>query len=612
MCGIVGYIGGRPAAEIVLAALKRLEYRGYDSAGIAVLNASGIEIRRSAGKLANLEALLRARPLEGRAGLGHTRWATHGRPSEENAHPHLDCSGGIAVVHNGILENYLALREGLVRQGHKFKSETDSEVLAHLVEHHAGSAGSLEAAVQRALGDVRGAYAMAVLADWAPDRIVTAKHGGGGVVLGAGRGEAFIASDIPAILPHTRDVVILDEDEMAVVTRDGYALSTVDGRAVDRGPTRLEWEPSVAGKGGYRHFMLKEIYEQPAATLDTFRGRGAMETGDAVLPECRLDSHVTSRITRVLLAGCGTSYHATLVARTLIERLAGLPAEVDISSELRYRDPLIGDDVLVVAISQSGETADTLGALKVARAKGARTLAVTNVLGSALSREADGVLYTRAGPEIGVCSTKTFTATIVACYLLALHLGRGRRFLSRDAGLKYLHELMDLPAIVRAALGVDHHVESLAGLVSEHSRFMFLGRGLSHPVALEGALKLKEISYLPAEAFPGGEMKHGPIALVDKTMPVVGLIPRDTTYNRMLANLEEIRARDGLIIAVAHPDDREVSAIADHVIAVPPAPELLAPIVNVVPLQLLAYHVALRRGCDVDQPRNLAKSVTVE
>jgi glucosamine--fructose-6-phosphate aminotransferase (isomerizing) len=612
MCGIVGYIGNRSAVEIILEGLKRLEYRGYDSAGIAVLGAAGLQVRRSPGKIKNLEAVLRERPVVGNSGVGHTRWATHGRPSEENAHPHTDCSGSLVVVHNGILENYLPIKERLQAEGHAFKSETDTEVIAHLVERHLKDTPKLEQAVKRALSELRGSYAVAVVSAHAPDRLIAAKHGAGGVVVGLGSGETFIASDIPAILSHTRDVVVLEDDEVAVVTREGIDLSTLDNQPVERRPQRILWDPIMAEKGGYRHFMLKEIYEQPRAVTDTFRGRVAPETGNFVLPDANLDPATIAELERVVFIACGTSYHAGIVGRFMVERLAGLTAEVDLGSEFRYRDAIVGPKTLVVALSQSGETADTLGAVKAARAKGAPILAITNVVGSALSREATGVLYTHAGPEIGVCSTKTFTATMTACYLLALFLGRERGALTAEEGRKRIQDLLEVPRLMEAALELDSEIAELARQLFHYRDFLYLGRGVHYPIALEGALKLKEISYIHAEGYPAGEMKHGPIALIDDALPVVALTPRDGTYERMMGNIEEVRARDGKVIAVAHAGDREISGKADHVIAVPPTVDLLSPILMVIPLQLLAYHVAVRRGCDVDQPRNLAKSVTVE
>jgi len=612
MCGIVGYIGERSAVGIILDGLKRLEYRGYDSAGVAVLGPEGLQVRRSAGRIKQLEAILREQPVKGSVGLGHTRWATHGRPSEENAHPHTDCSGSLVVVHNGILENYLPIKERLLAEGHTFKSETDTEVLAHLIERHLKDVPRLEDAVKRALREFRGSYAIGVVSTKAPDRLVAAKHGAGGVVVGLGAGETVIASDIPAILAHTRDVIVLEDAEVAVVRRDGVELSTLEGQPVQREPTRILWDPIMAEKGGYRHFMLKEIYEQPRAVTDTMRGRIVPESGNVILPDVNLDPTAVREIRRIVLLACGTSYHAALVGRSMLERLAGIPCEVDLGSEFRYRDAVVGPDTLVVALSQSGETADTLGAVKAARAKGTPLLAITNVVGSALSREATGILYTHAGPEIGVASSKTFTATMTACYLLALYLGRQRGALTAEEGRKRIQELLEIPRLMEATLELDAPVAELARSLFHYQNFLYLGRGVHYPIALEGALKLKELSYIHAEGYAAGEMKHGPIALIDETMPVLALTPRDHTYERMLGNIEEVRARDGKVIAVAHAGDREIAAKADHVIAVPPAVDLLSPILMVIPLQLLAYHMAVRRGCDVDQPRNLAKSVTVE
>jgi glucosamine--fructose-6-phosphate aminotransferase (isomerizing) len=612
MCGIVGYIGSQGATGIILDGLKRLEYRGYDSAGVAILSDGVLQVRRSAGRLRNLETLLRDRPLDGPVGLGHTRWATHGRPSEENAHPHTDCTGSIVVVHNGILENYLPVKHRLAADGHTFKSETDTEVLAHLVEHHWPGAGGLAEAVRRALAELRGAYAVGVISDREPDALVAAKTGAGGVVVGLGDDEYFLASDIPAILSHTRDVLILEDDEMAVLTRQGIRLSTLGGRPVERSVTRIVWDPIMAEKGGYRHFMLKEIYEQPRAITDTFRGRISPETGDCFLPDLNLTGEELAAFRRVVLVACGTSYHAGLVGRQWIERLAKVGADVEIGSEFRYRDPVVGPDTLVVAISQSGETADTLGAIRTARARGAPVVAICNVVGSALAREAHGVVYTHAGPEIGVASTKTFTATLTALYLFALHLGRVRGVLDAAAGQARLQELLELPRQVEAALAREEEVAELARHLAERRDFLYLGRGLNFPIALEGALKMKELSYIHAEGYPGGEMKHGPIALIDEHMPVVALVPRDSTHDRMVANIEEVRARDGFLVALAHAGDDAIREKAAHVLTLPPAGELLMPVIASVPLQLLAYHVAVRRGCDVDQPRNLAKSVTVE
>ena len=612
MCGIVGYVGDKGAVGIIVDGLKRLEYRGYDSAGVAVLDRGGLQVRRAVGRIKALETTLRDKPLTGTIGIGHTRWATHGRPSEENAHPHTDCGGGLVVVHNGILENYLEIKERLRAAGHTFRSQTDTEVLAHLVEHHLKETGRLEAAVRAALREVRGSYAIGVVSAAAPDRLVAAKQGAGSVVVGLGRGEMFIASDIPAILAHTRDVVILEDDDMAVVTAHGVELTTTDGDPVQREPVKILWDPIMAEKGGYRHFMLKEIYEQPRAITDTFRGRIAPETGSIVLPDVSLDPSTVKAIQRVMLVACGTAWHAATLTRMMIERLAGIPAEVDLASEFRYRDAIVGPETLVIAVSQSGETADTIGAVKAARQKGCPILAVTNVVGSALAREATGVLQMHAGPEIGVASTKAFSTMIVAGYLLGLWLGRQRGVLTAEDVRKHIQDLVEIPRLVEKTLELDQPIAALARHLSSATDFLYLGRGVQFPIALEGALKLKEISYIHAEGYAGGEMKHGPIALIADGLPVVALAPRDSSYERMLGNMEEVRARDGMLIAVCHPGDRAVASKAQHVIEVPPCAELLAPLLTVIPLQLLAYHVAVRRGCDVDQPRNLAKSVTVE
>jgi glutamine---fructose-6-phosphate transaminase (isomerizing) len=613
MCGIVGYVGEKSAVGIIVEGLKKLEYRGYDSAGVAVLGSSGVlEVRRAAGRMKVLEGILRERPVAGSLGIGHTRWATHGRPSDENAHPHTDCSGTLVVVHNGILENYLEIKERLVAEGHTFKSQTDTEVLAHHIEHYLKSAGRLDRAVKHALNDFRGSYAVGVISTAAPDRLVAAKHGAGSVVVGLGRGEMFVASDIPAILGHTRDVVILEDGEVAVVTAEGVDLSTLDDQPVQREPVRILWDPIMAEKGGYRHFMLKEMYEQPRAITDTFRGRIAPETGNILLPDVNLDPGTVKAIQRVVFVACGTASYASLLGRSMIERLAGLPAEVDLGSEFRYRDAIVGPETLVIAVSQSGETADTLGAVKAARLKGAPILAITNVVGSALVREATGTLYMHAGPEIGVASTKAFSTMVVASYLVGLWLGRQRGVLTAEDVRKRMQDLVEIPRLVEAALGLDTTVAALARHLSSAHDFLYLGRGVQYPIALEGALKLKELSYIHAEGYAGGEMKHGPIALIDDGFPVVALAPRDGSYERMLGNIEEVRAREGQVIAVVQTGDRLIASKAQHVIEVPAAAELLMPLITVVPLQLLAYHIAVRRGCDVDQPRNLAKSVTVE
>ena len=612
MCGIVGYLGDKDAVGVIVEGLKRLEYRGYDSAGVAVLGPSGLEVRRAAGRIKVLEGILRDHPVRGTVGIGHTRWATHGRPTDENAQPHTDGSGTLVVVHNGIIENYLPIKERLAAEGHVFTSETDTEVIAHLIERHLGQTPRLEEAVRRALGELKGSYAIVVLSKRTPDRLVAAKHGAGSVVVGLGQGETYLASDIPALLAHTRDVVVLEDEDVAVVTRHGVEIADLQGAPVSRAPARILWDPILAEKGGYRHFMLKEIYEQPRAVADTLRGRVSPEGGTVVLPEIGLDPDVVAGLQRVVFVACGTSYHAAIVGRFLVERLAGLSSDVDLGSEFRYRDAVLGPETLVVAISQSGETADTLGAVKAARDRGAPIVGITNVVGSALARESTGVLYTHAGPEIGVASSKTFTATLTACYLLALWLGRRRGVLLAEDGRKHIQGLLELPRLMEQTLEREPEIAELAKEMAAYKNFLFLGRGLHYPLALEGALKLKELSYLHAEGYPAGEMKHGPIALIDDGMPVIALTPRDASYERMMNTVEEVRARDGHIIALAHEGDRDIAARAARVMTVPATAELLSPILMALPLQLLSYHVAVRLGRDVDQPRNLAKSVTVE
>jgi len=612
MCGIFGYIGTRNAVEILLDGLRRLEYRGYDSAGLAIQTSSRLEVRRSAGRIDHLDRLVAREPLEGTVGLGHTRWATHGRPADHNAHPHRDCSGSLAVVHNGILENYLELKSALEADGHRFTSETDTEVVAHLVEGYVKAGADLPAALTAALRQIRGAFAICVLSATEPGRIVVAKRGAGAVVIGLGDNETFVASDIPAVLPHTRHVILLEDDEIAVVGQATLSISLLSGVPVQRTASEVTWDAAMAEKGGYEHFMLKEIHEQPQAVTDTMRGRINLEAGSVDLPEARLTPELVGRLQRVYLISCGTSYHAALIGRTMVERLTGLSAEADLASEFRYRDTMLGPETLVVAISQSGETADTLGAVKAARDRGAPVLAITNVVGSAIAREAGGVVYTHAGPEIGVASTKTFTATITAAYLLALSLGIQRGFLTARDGQKRLAELVEVPGLMAQAIATQTDVAALAAELAVHSNFLFLGRGVNYPIALEGALKLKEISYIHAEGYAAGEMKHGPIALIDEGLPVVALTPRDGCYDRMVGNVEEVKARGGCVIAVCDRGDHEMARRADHALVVPAAAELLAPLVTVIPLQLLAYHIAVLRGCDVDQPRNLAKSVTVE
>ncbi len=609
MCGIVGYVGDRDAVRILLDGLRRLEYRGYDSAGLAVQAPSGLEVRRSAGKIDNLCDRIQHDPLAGTTGLGHTRWATHGRPSDANSHPHADCSRRLVVVHNGILENYLELKTALLAEGHVFRSETDTEVMAHLVERELGRTADLTQAVRAAARGVRGAYALCVLSADHPGQIVALKRGAGAVVLGLGDGESFVASDIPALLPHTRTVLIMQDEEMAVISRSGVELAKLDGTPIERVASVITWDTAMAEKAGYRHFMLKEINEQPEAVDRTIRAHVVGGTGELRLPEANLSAAL---IQRIVLLSCGTSYHAALIGRSMIERLAGLTTEVDLASEFRYRDAILGPGTLVVAVSQSGETADTLGAVHAAAERGARTLGITNVIGSALARDAHGVIYTHAGPEIGVASTKTFSATVAAFYLLAVALGRDRGYLDAQDTQKRLGELSDMPLLMTETLALHDQVGPIAREIAPHTNLLYLGRGPQHAVALEGALKLKEISYIHAEGYAAGEMKHGPIALIDERMPVVVLTPRDASYDRMVGNVEEIKARGGRVIAVCHRGDVEMTNRVNRVLEVPAAPDLLMPLLTSIPLQLLAYEVALLRGTDVDQPRNLAKSVTVE
>ena len=617
MCGIVGYVGGRPAVPIILDGLRRLEYRGYDSAGIAVLDpANRLLVRRASGKLRNLEDVIRVDPLEGSFGVGHTRWATHGRPTEENAHPHRDCHGDLVVVHNGIIENYLELKAQLQQEGHRFQTETDTEVIAHLIEKH--FTGSLEEAVRQAVRHLRGVFAIAVLSRKDPGKIVAARMGPPAVV-GLGDGEYFVASDVPAILSHTRDVFFLADGDLAVITSEGVRLSNFDGQPVKRQVTHILWDPIMAEKGGYKHFMLKEIFEQPRAVRDTIVGRVELETGSVFLDEMDISPDEFRSFRQVKIVACGTSWHAALAGKFMIEKLARLPVEVDYGSEFRYRDPILGPDVLTVVISQSGETADTLAAQREAKLKGSKTLAICNVPGSMVTREASGTIYTHAGPEIGVASTKAFTTQLAALFLLALHLARVRGALDADECKKHAQDLLGIPAKLEAVLSQDALYEDLAKRYFKASDFLYLGRGINFPIALEGALKLKEISYIHAEGYPAGEMKHGPIALIDEEMPVVVVAARDPSdeasrvlYEKTLSNIQEVKARHGTVIAVVVQGDSATAALADHIIEVPPAGELLLPILEIVPLQLLAYHIAVRRGCDVDQPRNLAKSVTVE
>ena len=614
MCGIIGYIGPKPVVPVLIEGLRRLEYRGYDSAGLAVVNGHGIDVRRSAGKLHKLEEVLATDPLSGVYGLGHTRWATHGRPTEENAHPHRDCTGRIVVVHNGIIENYLELKRALQARGHRFVTETDTEVVAHLVEAEWGSDG-LESAVRRALKQLRGLFAIVLLSSDDPEKIVAVRNGPP-VVVGLGDKEWFVASDIPAILQHTRDVSFLDDREMAVVTRAGVTFTNLDGQVIDKRAHRITWDPVQAEKAGYKHFMLKEIFEQPTAVRETILGRVSQDTGLVFLDEMSLTDDDLQSIDKVQLLACGTSWHAGLVGKFLIEQLAGIPTEVDYGSEFRYRRPIVNKRTLTVVITQSGETADTLAALREAKAKGARSLAICNVVGSMATREAEGTLYTHAGPEIGVASTKAFTCQLVALHLLAMYLGQVRGTLDEARRRALIAELLALPHLLDEVLQTSRQVEEIAGRFYNRSDFLFLGRGINYPIALEGALKLKEISYIHAEGYPAGEMKHGPIALIDEQMPVVAIATADHVYEKMLGNIQEAKARGGSVIALATVGDTTLDSVLDRntdsIISLPAMPSELAPIAIVIPLQLIAYHIAVRRGCDVDQPRNLAKSVTVE
>ncbi len=610
MCGIVGYIGNKRLTSVLLDGLRRLEYRGYDSAGIAVVNDGGLQVVRCAGKLRDLEESLRLTPLEGTFGVGHTRWATHGRPTEENAHPHRDCTGRLVVVHNGIIENYVELKHELQKRGHSFKTETDTEVMAHLIEEKIRD-HPLEEAVRLTLPDLRGVYAISVISADEPKKIVAARNGPP-LVVGLGKDEYFVASDVPAILHHTREVFFLDDREIAVVTEQGVQIRDMEGRNVAKKVQRITWDPIMAEKSGFKHFMLKEIYEQPRAVRDTLLGRVSQETGKIFLEEMEISTDEFRRMRRISLVACGTSWHAALVGKFLLESLVKVPVEVDIGSEFRYRDPILHPDDLVVVISQSGETADTLAAQREARAKGLKTVAICNVVGSMITREASGVIYTHAGPEIGVASTKAFTAQLAALELLALHLAEVRGTLPPESAKEHITRLLHLPVQIEQILGTDPQIEEVAKEYYRASDFLFLGRGVNYPIALEGALKLKEISYIHAEGYPAGEMKHGPIALIDKNLPVVALAFGDRVYEKMMGNIEEVKAREGRIIAVTEKRNGELAKIASHVITIPKTADLLTPILAVIPLQLLAYHIALRRGCDVDQPRNLAKSVTVE
>jgi glucosamine--fructose-6-phosphate aminotransferase (isomerizing) len=618
VCGIVGYIGPKKVVPLILDGLHRLEYRGYDSAGIAVVNKKGkLEIRRASGKLNNLEEVLRESPIEGVYGIGHTRWATHGRPTEENAHPHRDCTGEVVVVHNGIIENYLELKKELIAEGHKFVTETDTEVIAHLVEKYSKDK-PLEEAVRLTVKRLTGVYALSVISTRDPNKIVAARLGPPSVV-GLGDHEYFIASDIPALLHHTREIFFLADGDIAVITPSGVRVMDEDGKTVERPPQHISWDPILAEKGGFKHFMQKEIFEQPRAVRDTFIGRISLDTGKAFLDSIDISESEFRDFTNIKIVACGTSWHAGLAGKFMIEKLARIPVEVDYGSEFRYRDPIVDARTLVVAISQSGETADTLAAQREAKADGAKSLGICNVVGSMLTREANGTIYTHAGPEIGVASTKAFTAQLTALAVLAIYLGQVRGKLQTDEARRLMQELTNIPQKMEAILRRDSQCKELAHQFFRTTDFLYLGRGIHYPIALEGALKLKEISYIHAEGYPAGEMKHGPNALIDENLPVVVIATRDDSdpasvqrYEKTVSNLQEVRARDGIVISIVTEGDRVARESSQHVIEIGTAPEIFSPILEIVPLQLLAYHIAVRRGCDVDQPRNLAKSVTVE
>jgi glucosamine--fructose-6-phosphate aminotransferase (isomerizing) len=620
MCGIVGYVGNKQVVPVIIDGLRKLEYRGYDSAGIAVVDENKhLSIRRAEGKLRNLEEAIRLHPLDGTYGIGHTRWATHGRPTEENAHPHRDQSGKVIVVHNGIIENYLQLKERLIALGSEFKTETDTEVVAHLIGHYIESEGlSLEMAVRRSVLELRGIFALSIISVDEPDTIIAVREGPP-VVIGLGDGEFFVASDIPAILQHTRDIFFLGDKEIAILTKDSVRVTDFEGNVVEPKQQRITWDPIAAEKGGFKHFMLKEIYEQPRAVRDTVQGRLSLDTGKIYLDQMNITEADFHGVTSIKIAACGTSWHAGIAGKYMIEQLARVPVEVDYASEFRYRDPVLDENTLLVVISQSGETADTIAALREAKNAGCKVLAICNVQGSMITREADGTILTHAGPEIGVASTKAFTSQMVALYLFALYLGQLRGRLNSEQAKFHAQQLAELPVKIEQLLNDSDSVEELSKELFRSTDFLYLGRGISFPVALEGALKLKEISYIHAEGYPAGEMKHGPNALIDEKLPVViintkepGNALSELRYEKTHSNIVEVHAREGVIISVLTEGDDVSARVSNHVISIPPASDLLAPILAIVPLQLLAYHIAVRRGCDVDQPRNLAKSVTVE
>jgi glucosamine--fructose-6-phosphate aminotransferase (isomerizing) len=613
MCGIVGYIGERDATLVILNGLKRLEYRGYDSAGLAILENGHIEIRRDAGKLSRLSLLVDETPVHGKLGIGHTRWATHGEPSARNAHPHLGMNGDVVLVHNGIVENFLELKEELTAEGVIFNSDTDSEVIVHLIERHYSQGISLVEATRLALGFIRGAHSIVVISSREPDKIVAARIGNaGGVVVGLGEGENFLASDIPAILEYTRQMVFLESRQMAVISKTDVAVLSLEGKQIQPQVHTINWDAAAAEKGEYRHFMQKEIHEQVRSITDTLAGRIDFESSHIRLPELNLSTEFAQQIKKIVIIACGTAWHAGMVGKTLIEHIARLPVEVDIASEFRYRDPILDDKTVVLAVSQSGETADTLAAMEEARSKGATLWSIVNVVGSQAMRVANGYIAMQSGPEIGVASTKAYTAPLVDLYMLAVLLGDLRGVLKPADRQKLIADLRLIPDLVGQCLEREKQIEAVAGVLLNTSHCLYLGRGVNMPTAYEGALKLKEISYIHAEGYPAGEMKHGPIALIDRHMPVIAIAPRDPWYEKMLSQVEQAKARGGMVVALATDGDERLPEIADYVIWLPQTPWLLSPVTAVIPLQLLAYHIAARRGLDVDQPRNLAKSVTVE
>jgi glutamine---fructose-6-phosphate transaminase (isomerizing) len=620
MCGIVGYVGNKQVVPLIIDGLRKLEYRGYDSAGIAVVDDEHhLSLRRAEGKLRNLEEAIRLNPLDGNYGIGHTRWATHGRPTEENAHPHRDQSGKIVVVHNGIIENYLQLKERLAANGSVFKTETDTEVVAHLIGHYVEAEGlSFESAVQKAVKELKGIFALSIISVDVPDTIIAVREGPP-VVIGLGDGEFFVASDIPPILQHTRDVFFLGDREIAILTKDSVRVTDFDGNIVEPKQQRITWDPIMAEKGGFKHFMLKEIYEQPRAVRDTSQGRVSLDTGKIYLDPMDISEEDLLALTSIKIAACGTSWHAGLAGKYMLENLTRVPVEVDYASEFRYRDPVLRDTDLLIVISQSGETADTIAAMREAKQHGCKVLAICNVQGSMIHREADGTILTHAGPEIGVASTKAFTSQMVAIYLFASYLGGLRGTIDQEKAKELAQDLAELPLKIEQLLNDADSIEELSKDFFRVQDFLYLGRGINFPVALEGALKLKEISYIHAEGYPAGEMKHGPNALIDEKLPVVVVNTRDEgnpaselRYEKTHSNIVEVKARDGIVVSVLTEGDGMSSKVSDHVIEVPRTSDLLGPILSIVPLQLLSYHIAVRRGCDVDQPRNLAKSVTVE